>query len=88
MSARVVPPLAPLHDLLLLVARVAWVVVAVAALAIVLFSFPSSLEHFRSVCTVTSRGGLHPRDSGRVQPTETAHPVADRSALLPPQVRR
>jgi hypothetical protein len=38
----------------LLVARVAWVVVAVAALAIVLFSFPSSLEHFRSVCTVAS----------------------------------
>jgi hypothetical protein len=38
----------------LLVARVAWVVVAVAALAIVLFGFPSSLEHFRSVCTVAS----------------------------------
>jgi hypothetical protein len=35
----------------LLLARVAWVAVAVAALAIVLFSVPSSLEHFRSVCT-------------------------------------
>jgi hypothetical protein len=54
MSARVVPPPAPLRGRQLLVARVAWVVVAVAALAIVLFSFPSSLEHFRSVCTVAS----------------------------------
>ena len=54
MSARVVPPPAPLRGRRLLVARVAWVVVAVAALAIVLFSFPSSLEHFRSVCTVAS----------------------------------
>jgi hypothetical protein len=54
MSARAVPPPAPLRGRQLLVARVAWVVVAVAALAIVLFSFPSSLEHFRSVCTVAS----------------------------------
>ena len=54
MSARSVPPPAPLRGRQLLVARVAWVVVAVAALAIVLFSFPSSLEHFRSVCTVAS----------------------------------
>jgi hypothetical protein len=54
MSERVVPPLAPLRGRRLLVARVAWVVVAGAALAIVLFSFPSSLEHFRSVCTLAS----------------------------------
>jgi hypothetical protein len=54
MSARVVPPPAPLRGRWLLVARVAWVVMAVAALAIVLFSFPSSLEHFRSVCTLAS----------------------------------
>jgi hypothetical protein len=54
MSARVVPPLAPLRGRWLLVARVVWVAVAVAALAIVLFSFPSSLEHFRSVCTLAS----------------------------------
>jgi hypothetical protein len=54
MSARAVPSPAPLRGRQLLVARVAWVVVAVAALAIVLFSFPSSLEHFRSVCTVAS----------------------------------
>jgi hypothetical protein len=33
---------------------VAWVVVAVTVLAIVLFSVPSSIEHFRSVCTVAS----------------------------------
>jgi hypothetical protein len=33
---------------------VAWVVVAITALAIVLFSIPSSLEHYRSVCTAAS----------------------------------
>jgi hypothetical protein len=38
----------------LLVARVAWVAVAVTVLAIVIFSVPSSFEHHRSVCTATS----------------------------------
>jgi len=37
----------------LLLARVAWVAVAIAVLAIVVFSAPSSFEHFRSVCTAT-----------------------------------
>jgi hypothetical protein len=36
---------------LLLLARLAWVAVAITALAIVLFSVPSSIEHYRSVCT-------------------------------------
>src|SRR5215207_1853164 len=38
----------------LLLARVAWVVVAITALAIVLFSVPSSFEHYRTVCTAAS----------------------------------
>jgi len=38
----------------LLLARVAWIAVAISALAIVLFSVPSSLEHYRSVCTAVS----------------------------------
>jgi hypothetical protein len=29
----------------------AWVAVAITALAVVLFSVPSSIEHYRSVCT-------------------------------------
>jgi len=33
---------------------VAWVAVAIAALAIVLFSIPSSFEHYRTVCTAAS----------------------------------
>ena len=40
MHARWLPP-----------ARVAWIVVAVAALAIVVFSVPSGFEHYRTVCT-------------------------------------
>jgi hypothetical protein len=35
-------------------ARAAWVVVAVTALAIILFSIPSSYEHYRSVCTAAA----------------------------------
>ena len=54
MSTSAVPPLTPLRGRRLLIARVAWVVVAVAALAIVLFGFPSSLEYIRSVCTAAS----------------------------------
>ena len=38
----------------LFLARVAWVVVAITALAIVLFSVPSSFEHYRSVCSAAS----------------------------------
>jgi hypothetical protein len=38
----------------LLFARMAWVVVAITALAIVVFSVPSSFEHYSSVCTAAS----------------------------------
>jgi hypothetical protein len=38
----------------LLPARVAWVAVAITVLAIVLFSIPSSFEHYRTVCTAAS----------------------------------
>jgi hypothetical protein len=38
----------------LLLARVAWVAVAITALAIILFSIPSSFEHYQSVCTAAS----------------------------------
>src|SRR5918994_125686 len=50
MSTRASPP-STLHGHLLLLARLAWVAVAITALAIVLFSVPSSIEHYRSVCT-------------------------------------
>ena len=38
----------------LLFARVAWVAVAITALAIVVVSVPSSFEHYSSVCTAAS----------------------------------
>jgi hypothetical protein len=38
----------------LILARVVWVVVATTALAIIVFSVPSSYEHYSSVCTATS----------------------------------
>ncbi|HJQ29018.1 MAG TPA: hypothetical protein VJ827_06730, partial [Rubrobacter sp.] len=38
----------------LLVARMAWVAVAIVALAIVIFSVPSSFEYYRSVCSAAS----------------------------------
>jgi hypothetical protein len=43
-----------LHGRWLFLARLAWVAVTVTVLAIVVFSVPSSLEHYRSVCTVAS----------------------------------
>jgi hypothetical protein len=49
------PPPSSLRGRSLLLARVAWVTVAIAALAIVAFSVPSSFEHFRSVCTAASK---------------------------------
>lgn len=48
-----VPP-TTLQGRWLWLARVAWVVVAITALAIVVFSVPSSVEHYGSVCTATS----------------------------------
>ena len=47
-------PDATLRGRWLLLARMAWVAVTITALAIVLFSVPSSFEHYRSVCTAAS----------------------------------
>src|SRR5919106_1101413 len=54
MSPRASPPAITLRGRWLLPARVAWVAVAITVLAIVLFSIPSSFEHYRTVCTATS----------------------------------
>ena len=54
MSPRASPPPTTLRGHWLLFARVAWVAVAITALAIVVFSVPSSFEHYSSVCTAAS----------------------------------
>jgi hypothetical protein len=54
MSPHASPPPTTLRGSWLLFARVAWVVVAIMALAIVVFSGPSSFEHYSSVCTAAS----------------------------------
>ena len=54
MSTRTSPPALTLRGRWLLLARLAWVAVTVTVLAIVIFSVPSSFEHYRSVCTATS----------------------------------
>ena len=54
MSARVASPLGGLRGRQLLVARVAWVAVAVTALTIILFSVPSSFEYYRGVCNANT----------------------------------
>src|SRR5215218_6326900 len=47
-------PGATLRGRWLLLARMAWVVMAITVLAIILFSIPSSFEHYCSVCTAAS----------------------------------
>src|SRR5918994_652562 len=55
MSTRASPPAtSSMRGGWLLLARVAWIAVAITALAIILFSIPSSFEHYRSVCTAAS----------------------------------
>ncbi len=54
MSPRAYPPPPTLRGHWLLFARMAWVVVTTMALAIVVFSVPSSFEHYSSVCTAAS----------------------------------
>jgi hypothetical protein len=51
MRAHASPPVTVLSGSWLLLARVAWVAVAITALAIALFSIPSSFEQYRTVCT-------------------------------------
>lgn len=54
MITRTSPPALTLRGRWLLPARVAWVAVAITVLAIILFSIPSSFEHYQSVCTAAS----------------------------------
>ena len=54
-SPRASPPTTGLNAHWLPLARVAWTVVAITALAIVVFSVPSSFEHYRTVCTAPSK---------------------------------
>src|ERR671921_1217707 len=54
MSTRTSPPAITLRERWLVPARVAWVAVAITVLAIILFSIPSSFEHYSSVCTAAS----------------------------------
>jgi len=55
MSPRASPSSSILRGPWLLLARTAWVAVAIMALAIVLFSIPSSFEYYRGVCTAAAR---------------------------------
>ena len=55
MGPRASLPPTTLRGRSLLLARIAWVAVAITALARVLFSIPSSFEHFRTVCTAPSQ---------------------------------
>jgi len=55
MTPHASPPATTLRGRWLLPARVAWVAVAVTALAIILFSIPSSFEYYRGVCNAASR---------------------------------
>ena len=55
MSQHASPPPTTMRGPWLLFARAAWVVVAITALAIVIFSVPSSFEHYSSVCTAASQ---------------------------------
>jgi len=55
MSTRAPSHPAAMHGRSLFLARVAWVVVAGTALAIVVFSVPSSYEYYSSACTAASR---------------------------------
>jgi hypothetical protein len=54
MSSHTSPPPTTLHGRWLFLARMAWVMLAITALAIVVFRVPSSFEHYSSVCTAAS----------------------------------
>ena len=54
LSTQFSPPPTTLRGRWLFLARVAWAAVAITALAIIVFSVPSSIEHYSSVCTATS----------------------------------
>src|SRR5829696_4569464 len=54
MSAHASPPASSLRGRWLLLGRMVWVAVAITVLAIILFSIPSSFEHYSSVCSAAS----------------------------------
>jgi hypothetical protein len=54
MNDRASPPATGLFGRWLLLARVAWVAVAITALAIDVFSVPISFEQYRTVCTAAA----------------------------------
>jgi hypothetical protein len=55
MSAHASPPAtSSLRGRWLLLGRMVWVAVAITVLAIILFSIPSSFEHYQSVCSAAS----------------------------------
>jgi len=54
MSNRASSPPATLHGRSLFLARGAWAVVAITALAIVVFSVPSSFDYYRGLCSAAS----------------------------------
>jgi hypothetical protein len=54
MNDPVSPPATGLHGRWLLLARLAWVAVAITALAIDVFSVPISFEQYRTVCTAAA----------------------------------
>src|SRR5215217_1647781 len=67
MSTRAPSSPATMHGGLPFLARVAWVVVTGTALAIVIFSVPSSYEYYSSVCTAAS-GVCSERAVGQATP--------------------
>jgi hypothetical protein len=54
MSSHASPPPTTLRGRWLFLARMAWVMLAITALAIVVFSVPSSFEYYSIVCTAAS----------------------------------
>ena len=67
MSTRVPSSPVSMQGRSLFLVRVAWVVVAGTALAIVVFSVPSSYEYYSSVCTAAS-GVCSERAVGQATP--------------------
>jgi hypothetical protein len=54
MSTHATPPPTVLRGRWLFLTRLAWVAVAITALAIIVFSIPSSFDYYRGVCTAAS----------------------------------
>src|SRR5215213_7135388 len=69
MSAHASPPAtSSLRGRWLLLGRMVWVAVAITVLAIILFSIPSSFEHYQSVCSAASEVCSSERAVGQPTP--------------------